>query len=251
MKTALGIDVGATGIKGALVDVKKGELISDRLKYPTPKPATPKAVVSVIEQMVSDFGWNDKIIGVGFPAIIKKGVAHSAANIDDKFIDYNILKALKKKVSKSILVINDADAAGIAEMEFGMGKKNKRKEVIMLLTLGTGIGSAIFLNGQLLPNTELGHLKFRKGIAENYGSNSAREKKHESYETWAKDLDAVLKYYDFIFSPDLFIISGGVSKRYDLYKDFLSLKDKITPAKLLNNSGIVGAASAAYKLFGK
>lgn len=251
MKIALGIDVGATGIKGALVDVKKGILISDRLKYPTPQPATPKAVINVIEKLVVDFGWKDKTIGVGFPAIIKHGVAHSAANIDDGFLDYNLLKSLKKKISKNTLVLNDADAAGIAEMEFGEGRKNKRKEVIILLTLGTGIGSAIFINGHLFPNTELGHLKFRKSIAEKYGSNSARENKHESFETWAKDLDEVLKYYDFIFSPDLFIISGGVSKKYDLFKDFLSLKDIIKPAKLLNNSGIVGAASAAYKLFNK
>jgi polyphosphate glucokinase len=251
MKKVLGIDVGATGIKGAMVDVKKGELITERVKYPTPKPATPKKVIEVIEKIVDDFEWKGKIIGVGFPAIIKKGVSHSAANIDNGFIDYDIQKALKRKLSKSTVVLNDADAAGIAEMEFGKGKQNRRKEVIMLLTLGTGIGSAIFLNGQLLPNTELGHLKFRKSIAEKYGSNSARESKHESYESWAKDLNEVLNYYDFIFSPDLFILSGGVSKKYDSYKDYLILKEKIVPAKLLNNAGIVGAAFAAYKLFSK
>jgi polyphosphate glucokinase len=249
-KVVLGIDVGATGIKGALVDVKKGEMITERIKYPTPKPATPRQVFKVIQRIVEDLEWKDKTIGIGFPAIIKHGVSHSAANIDDKFLGYNIERSLKKKLSKKLVVLNDADAAGIASMTYGVGKRNQKKDVIILLTLGTGIGSAVFLHGRLLPNTELGHLKFRNSVAEKYASNSAREAKHESYETWAKDLDEVLKYYDFIFSPDLFIISGGVSKKYDRYEEYLSLKDKIVPAQLLNNAGIVGAACAAYKLFG-
>lgn len=240
MKKVLGIDVGATGIKAALVDVNAGKLITDRIKYPTPKPATPQAIVEVMKQLIKDFKWEGKQVGVGFPAIIKEGVTLSASNISESWLEFPITGFLKKKLKCPVQVINDADAAGIAERAFGEG--DDEDGVVILLTLGTGVGSAVFLNGKLLPNTELGQLKHKGGVIEDYAANSARETKDLSYQEWGKELNKALNYIEFIFSPDLFIIGGGISKKFYKYKEFLKTNAPVTPAKMLNNAGIVGAA---------
>lgn len=242
MKEILGIDVGATGIKGAIVDIDKGELTTERIKYPTPKPATPQAMIEVMKQLIVDFDWKGKPIGMGFPAIIKEGLALSASNIDDSWLNFPIVGFLNKKLKCQIKVINDADAAGLAEKRFGGG--NEKNGMVILLTLGTGIGSAIFYNGVLLPNTELGHLKWEDSITEKYASNSARELKELSYKTWGKELNRVLNHIEFILAPDHFIIGGGISKKFHKYAEFLETDATIEPAKMLNNAGIVGAALA-------
>ena len=242
MKEILGIDVGATGIKGAIVDMNKGELITERIKYPTPKPATPQAMTEVMKKIVADFNWKGKPIGVGFPSIIKEGVALSASNIDDTWLDFPIVGFLNKKLKSPVKVINDADAAGLAEKEFGCGKD--KKGLVILLTLGTGIGSAIFYNGVLLPNTELGHLKWHDSIAEKYASNNARETKELSFKAWGKELNKLLNHIEFILSPDHIILGGGISKKFEKYGEYLKTNASIEPAKMLNNAGIVGAAMA-------
>lgn len=242
MKEILGIDVGATGIKGALVDINKGELITERIKYPTPKPATPQAMTEVMKKLVADFDWKGKPVGIGFPAIIKEGMALSASNIDDTWLNFPIVGFLNKKLKCPVNVVNDADAAGLAEKHFGGG--NQRKGLVILLTLGTGIGSALFYDGVLLPNTELGHLKWENSIAERYASNSARELKELSYKTWGKELNKVLQHIEFILAPNHFIIGGGISKKFHKYAEFLNTDATIEPARMLNNAGIVGAALA-------
>ena len=243
MKEILGIDVGATGIKGAIVNVEEGKLITERIKYPTPKPATPQAMTEVMKQLVEDHDWKGKPIGMGFPAIIKDGVALSASNIDDTWLDFPIVGFLNKKLKSPINVINDADAAGMAEHKFGGGAENNG--LVILLTLGTGIGSAVFSNGILIPNTELGHLKWRDSVVEKYVSNNARETKELSYKTWGKELNRVLNHLEFILSPDHIIIGGGISKKFHKYEEFLDCSATVAPAKMLNNAGIVGAALAA------
>lgn len=242
MKEILGIDVGATGIKGAIVDINKGELISERIKYATPKPATPQSMTEVLKQLVIDFNWKGKPIGIGFPAIIKEGVSLSAANIDDTWLNFPIEGFLNKKLKSPVRVINDADAAGLAEKIFGCG--SEKNGLVILLTLGTGIGSALFYDGVLLPNTELGHLKFENSIAEKHASNSARELKDLSYKTWGNELNKVLNHIEFILAPDHFIIGGGISKKFHKFEEFLHTNATIEPAKMLNIAGIVGAALA-------
>ena len=243
MKEILGIDVGATGIKGAIVNIEQGKLITDRIKYPTPKPATPQAMTEVMKKLVEDHNWKGKPIGMGFPAIIKDGVALSASNIDDTWLDFPIVGFLNKKLKSPINVINDADAAGMAEQKFGGDTKNKG--LVILLTLGTGIGSAVFSNGVLIPNTELGHLKWKDSVVEKYISNNARETKDLSYKTWGKELNRVLNHLDFVLSPDHIIIGGGISKKFHKYEEYIDCSATVAPATMLNNAGIVGAALAA------
>lgn len=246
MEVLLGIDVGGSGIKGGLVDTQKGEMISDRIKYKTPKKSTPEAVIKIIGKIIDDFEWKGKPFGVGFPSIIKHGVCYSASNIHKSWIGYNLLHELTNRFSSDVVLMNDADVAGIAEMEYGQGLDVK-DGIIILLTLGTGIGSAIFHNGILLPNTELGQLHFKGGVTERYAANSVREEKELSWSDWGKRVNEVIKHFNFIFSPDLFIIGGGVSKKYGKYSKHLSLSEKIVPAQMLNNAGIVGAALAIHQ----
>ena len=242
MKEILGIDVGATGIKGGIVDISSGELLGERIKYPTPKPATTDKVLEVMGKIIDDHQWRGKSIGVGFPAIIKNGTCQSASNIDNSWIGFNLLQKMEELFSADVALVNDADAAGMAEMAYG--QIDYKKGIVILLTLGTGIGSAVFHDGKLLPNTELGHLKFKDAVTEKYASNNARESKGLSWKDWGKELDAVIRHIDFIFSPDLFILGGGISKKFNKYEKYLKLTEKIIPARLLNNAGIVGAALA-------
>ena len=240
----LGIDVGGSGIKGALVDIKKGKLISERIRIPTPQPALPKAVNDRIGKLVKKHNY-DGPVGVGFPAIVLDGVVRSAANVADEWIGYPGAKAISKATGCQVTLLNDADAAGIAEMRFGAGRK--KRGVVIVLTLGTGIGSALFVDGRLVPNTELGHLYLRKSKAdaENYASDRVRAAENLTWEAWAKRLDDYLQHLEFIFSPNLFILGGGVSKRDDKFIPHLTVQAKVVPAQLRNEAGIVGAAMAA------
>jgi len=244
----LGIDIGGSGIKGAPVDIKKGTLAAERFRIPTPQPSLPNDVADVVATIVQHFEWKGPI-GCTFPAIIKHGVAYSAANVDKSWIGTNGQELVRQKTGCPTVLVNDADAAGIAEMQFGAGKNEMG--VVIMLTLGTGIGSALFINGTLVPNTELGHLEIRGKDAETRASDRTREEKDLSWEKWAERLDEVFQRIEFLFSPDLFIIGGGVSKKHDKFLPLLHTRARIVPAQLLNDAGIVGAALAAQTLKSK
>ncbi|MDZ4159479.1 MAG: ROK family protein [Anaerolineaceae bacterium] len=240
--TVLGIDIGGSGVKGALVDTLTGELTSERVRLACPELPKPDEVASLVKEIAQRLEWKGTI-GTGFPAVIRDGVAFSAANIDAGFVGLNIATLLHESTGCSVAVINDADAAGIAEMRFGAGRG--QTGVVLLLTLGTGIGSAIFINGVLLPNTEFGHLKIRGKDAEKRASATVREKKGYSWKEWAGRLEEVLTNLETIFNLDLIILGGGVSKVFDKYARYLKTQAKLVPAQLLNQAGIVGAACYA------
>jgi polyphosphate glucokinase len=238
----LGIDVGASGIKGAIVNVKTGELITERFRVPTPSPAKPKAVAKSVLTIVNHFKWKG-LIGVGFPAVIQNGIVKTAANIDNKWIGTNVEKLLSKTTGCPVSVRNDADVAGIAELQFGAGKN--KKGTIILITIGSGLGSAVFTDGVLLANSELGHLKFKGMIAEHYAADSIRKKMNLNWNEWGKRFNEYLQHLEFIFSPDLILLGGGSSKKFIKYKNLLKLDCEVIPAKLLNHAGIIGAACLA------
>ena len=245
----LGVDIGGSGIKGALIDTETGELKSDRIRIETPQPATPKAVAKTLKELVDRFEWKGPV-GCGFPATIHHGIAYTAANIDKEWINVPVDKLFSSVIGQPCYVINDADAAGIAEMKFGAGKNEKG--VVMMLTIGTGIGSAIFVNGELHPNTELGHLIFKKGhIAEHYCSDSVRQNKDLKWNKFGKRFGKFLNYLEFLFNPDLFIIGGGCSKNFDKFSDQFKLRTRITTAKTLNYAGMIGAAVNAAEQHAK
>lgn len=246
----LGIDIGGSGIKGALVDTKSGNLNSDRLRVKTPIPATPEAVVSKIKSLIKKFGYEGPI-GVGFPAIVLDGIVLSAANVDDDWIGYPGQDRIADTTGCPVVLLNDADAAGIAEMTYGAGRD--MNGVVMILTLGTGIGSAVFVDGHLVPNTELGHLylKGQDNDAEDYASDRIRSDEELGWEKWAKRLDIYLQHLELLFSPNLFILGGGVSKKHAKYVPYLTVKTKVVAALLRNEAGIVGAALAAERRFSK
>jgi polyphosphate glucokinase len=241
----LGIDIGGTGIKGAPVDVDTGLLVAERHRIPTPQPATPDAVGDTVAEIVKYFQWKGPV-GCTFPAVIKKGVAYSAANVDESWIGTNGERLFKRKTKRPVLLVNDADAAGIAEMSFGAGKG--KSGVVMIVTLGTGIGTALFVDGKLVPNTELGHIEIRGKDAELRASDRAREQRELNWKKWAARVDEYLNTLERLFSPDLFIIGGGVSKKSDKFLPRLTVRAKVVPARLLNEAGIVGAALAAKTL---
>jgi len=240
----LGIDIGGSGIKGAPVNVQTGELTEERHRIPTPQPATPKAVAKTVAELAKHFDWKNKPIGCTFPAIVKKGHTLSAANVDKKWIGTDADSLFEDKTGCSVTVLNDADAAGLAEMKFGAG--HGVDGVVMMLTFGTGIGSALFLDGKLVPNTELGHVGVGKHEkAEAWTAARIKEEEDLSWKKWAGRVEKYLQHLEFLFSPDLFIIGGGVSKRSEKFFPDIDIKTKMVPAKLLNNAGIVGAAMAA------
>lgn len=243
--TILGIDIGGTGTKFALIDTSNGKMLTERFKQATPKPATPEAVSDVIAEWMMRLNWNGPI-GCGLPSIVQRGIAKSAANIDSSWIDMDVENYFAEKLHVPVTVINDADAAGIAEMEFGAGKG--RKGIVLMITVGTGIGSALFCDGMLVPNTELGHIRFKGDIAEKYASNSARKRDKLTWEDWSKRFNKLLHHYERLFSPDLFILGGGLSKNFKLFKDQFNCNAEILPAQRLNAAGVVGGAMAAkYK----
>ena len=241
----LGIDIGGSGIKGAPVNIESGELVAGRHRIPTPQPAVPEAVGEVVAEIARRFSWKGPI-GCTFPAVVKDGVAYSAANVDDAWVGTNGQQLLSKKTGCPIILLNDADAAGIAEMQFGAGKD--RPGVVIMLTFGTGIGSAIFADGQLVPNTEFGHMEVRGKDAEDRAADRIRKDKELSWEKWAKRVDEFLDRMELLFSPDLFIIGGGVSKKHQKYLHLLNTRAEIVPAQMLNEAGIIGGALAAKVL---
>ncbi len=241
----LGLDIGGSGIKGAIVDTENGTMITERHRIPTPEGAKPADVAQEVGEIINFFNYQGPI-GCGFPAIIQHGVARSAANVSDEWIGTNINHLLSDQCGQPVFTLNDADAAGIAEMRFGIGQEYQ-DSVVILLTLGTGIGSAIFTNGVLLPNTEFGHLMIRGKDAEHRASDAARQLGDLSWKKWAKRLTEYLNELEKLFSPDLFIIGGGISKKHEKFFPMLELKTKIVPAQLLNQAGIVGAAYYAFE----
>lgn len=238
----LGVDIGGTGIKAAPVDTASGRLLKPRHRIDTPQPATPAAVVETVAALVEHFHWKGPI-GCAFPAVIKKGVALTAANVDRKWIGTNLEQLLARKCGNTVVALNDADAAGIAEMRFGRGRNEHGLAAV--ITLGTGIGSALFYNHQLIPNTELGHLMVRGKDAERRASERARKKKDLSWKKWGENVNEYLQILESLLYPDLFIIGGGVSKEFAQFKKFLAPHAPVAAAQLKNEAGIVGAALAA------
>jgi polyphosphate glucokinase len=238
----LGIDIGGSGIKGATVDLSRGVLTAERIRIPTPQPATPDAVATVICEITRHFNWTGPV-GCGLPAVVQNGVARTAANIDPGWIGTDARELLSQRTGCQVTVINDADAAGIAEMHFGAGQK--RMGTILLVTVGTGLGTALFRDGVLVPNTELGHLLLNGFVAEKYASAATRQELDLTYKKWAKRFDMYLHRLQELFWPDLFIIGGGISKKHEKFFPYLTITTEVLPADLRNEAGIVGAAAAA------
>ncbi|MEN8124551.1 MAG: ROK family protein [Bacteroidota bacterium] len=240
----LGIDIGGSGIKGAIVDTKTGELASERHRIPTPQPATPENIAKTIKEIVDHFNWKGKA-GSGFPTPLAHGKCLSGANLHPSLKGVQIDELFKKVTGIDFTVINDADAAALAEINFGAGKG--KEGLVAVITLGTGIGSGLFYNGVLIPNTELGHVSYKDEPFENYAADSIRKNEDLSYKKWGKRLNKYFKHIDLILSPDLFIIGGGASKKLDRYKDEIKIDIPIIPAENKNEAGIIGAAIAAAK----
>jgi len=241
----LGIDIGGSGIKGAIVDVKKGEFATERHRIETPTPSTPEAVAAVIDELVKYFDYTGPI-GCTFPAVVQHGMIHTAANVDQSWIGVNGEALFQQVTGHPVHILNDADAAGVAEMRHGTGRE--RDGVVIMLTFGTGIGSAIFADGVLVPNTEFGHMKIRGKDAEHRAAARIRDEEDLSWKRWGKRVNEFLQAMEVLFSPDLFIIGGGVSKKFEKYASQLDVDAEIVPAELLNDAGIIGAAMAAYEL---
>lgn len=245
---ALGIDVGGTGVKAAVVDLATGELRSERVREKTPQPATPEAVIEtvgrVVERLTEAGSMSDELAaGCGLPGVVKRGRLTTAANIDQGWIGAPAEELLERRLGFPVLVINDADAAGLAELTYGAGKGHLG--TVLLLTLGTGIGSALFVEGRLVPNTELGHLELQGKDAETRLSGTSRERRGLSWKRWAREFNEYLAQIQLYLSPDLIIIGGGVSKVWDRYDSLLVSPVPLVPALLLNTAGIAGAALAA------
>ncbi len=242
----LGIDIGGSGIKGAVVNTKTGELITERKRFPTPQPATPEAMLDTVAELVNSFKWKG-IIGCGFPAAVQHDIVRTASNIEKSWIGLNAAEEITKRTGCPTHVVNDVDAAGLAEMKFGAGKK--QKGVTIVLAAGTGIGSAIFIENTLVPNMELGFIHVNGMPGEHYAANSVRENEDLSWEEWGKRFNEYLQRLESLFWPDLFILGGGVSKEYKEYKKYFKLNTKIVRAKAKNNAGIIGGALAAKVKF--
>lgn len=235
----LGIDVGGSGIKGAIVDLEKGEFITERYRIKTPQPATPQAVAKVVKEIADHFEWKDEI-GIGFPAVVQQGVVHTASNIDNSWIEVEADNLFTDVTGRECHLINDADAAGLAEMKYGRG--NHHTGTVVLVTIGTGLGTALFRDGKLIPNMELGHIRIKKKIAENYASDAVRKAKNLKWKKWGKRFNKYLKRLEELIWPDLIILGGGASKKFHKYKKKLKNKTTVIPAELLNEAGIIGAA---------
>jgi polyphosphate glucokinase len=238
----LGIDVGGSGIKGAPVDTETGKLLGERVRFKTPKGAEPEPIARVVAEIARSFNWNGPI-GIGFPAPIKGGISLMAANVSPNWVGLNADDLFTKTTKCDCTMINDADAAGLAEMKFGAGQG--QPGTVIIITLGTGIGSAIFYRGILLPNTEFGHLEINKRDAEYRASDAARQREGISWKKYAKRLNRYLVAMEKLFWPDLFIVGGGISRDSEKYLPLLTIETPIIPAQLLNEAGIVGAALAA------
>ncbi len=236
----LGIDVGASGIKGAMVDIEKGEIIKPRHRIEVPQPSTPENVAKVVKQIADTFGYKDTI-GVGFPSVVQNGVAYSASNLDKSWIGCNIETTFANATGNKIVALNDADAAGLAEMRFGIGKGVMG--TVVLITIGTGLGSALFTDGHLVRNTEFGHILMKNGlIAEKYAADSIKKKEDLSWKKWGARFNEYLELVEFYLRPNLIILGGGSSKYFEEYKQKITIQTSVVPAQTLNSAGIIGAA---------
>ena len=244
----LGIDVGGTGIKGAIIDTDSGQLVSERKRLSTPRPASPRLIIETIVELIRFFNWQ-KEIGCGFPAVIQEGIVRTASNIDKEWIGLNAAQLITEASSCPTYLINDADAAGEAEIAFGSGRGNKGN--LIFFTVGTGIGSALFYQGNLYPNTELGFVKIKGRYGEHYAADSIRKSENLSWSQWGRRFCRYLKKVEVLLRPDLFILGGGISKKFTLYETYLKCKTPIIPAQLKNNAGIIGAAVGARHYFEK
>ena len=244
---ALGIDIGGTGIKGAVVDTDTGEFVVERLRIETPERSTPDAVGEIVAEITRHFEWTGSV-GCTFPGVVQAGVIRTAANVDESWAGADAASTFATATGCRVAVVNDADAAGEAEARFG--HPDARTGVVLMLTLGTGIGSALIQDGVLVPNTELGHLKMGKHEhdAERLAAESAREREDLSWKEWSKRLSHYLSYLESLLWPDLFVLGGGVSKKADKFVPHLECRTPVVPAQLLNTAGIVGAALAATRL---
>ncbi len=236
----LGVDIGGSGIKGAVVDTVTGELVTERHRIDTPQPATPEAIAAILAQLVIHFNWSG-LVGCGFPAAIQHGIPRTAANISSSFIGINIDKLFSEATKCSCYSLNDADAAGMAEMHFGEGLG--QSGVVLLITVGTGLGTVFFSDGKLLPNTELGHVYLKNGKkAEHYASDAVRKNKDLSWKVWGKRFNTYLIQMEALFWPDLIILGGGASKKFNKFNKQITVDAQVKPAAFLNQAGIVGAA---------
>ena len=241
----LGMDIGGSGIKAAIVDTKTGELISDRHRIATPKPATPHAVAQVVKEMINHFNW-EKAVGCSFPTTIIDGKCIHSGNLSEKWKNVQVDDYFKDACNVPFYISNDADLAGLAEITLGAGKR--KKGLVLVITIGTGIGSGLFYNGKLIPSLEIGKLLHKDGeIIEFFCADSIRKKEELTLEEWALRFDILLQYTKTIFSPNLIILGGGISKKYDKFKEYLCTDVKIKVAKFKNNAGIIGAAMYAVK----
>ncbi|TFV53195.1 polyphosphate--glucose phosphotransferase [Blastococcus sp. TF02A_35] len=239
-----GVDIGGSGIKGCLVDLDEGRLVGERVRIETPQPSVPDAVYGVVATIVESFGWSGQV-GVTFPGVMKAGVAHTAANVDKTWIGTDVDAGLEQRIAGSVQTLNDADAAGLAEMRYGAGRD--RNGVVLMLTFGTGIGSALFVDGRLVPNTEFGHIQVDGEDGERRASAAAREREELGYPEWAQRVDRYLDVLEAGLWPDLIIVGGGVSKKAHKWVPLLSTRTPVVPAQLQNDAGIVGAALAAVE----
>ena len=238
------MDIGGSGIKGCLVDLEIGQLIGERVRIETPQPSLPDPVYGVVAKIVDSFGWAERI-GVTFPGVMKHGVAHTAANVDKTWIGTDVDAGLEQLIPGNVITLNDADAAGIAEMRYGAGRE--QSGVVLMLTFGTGIGSALFVDGHLVPNTEFGHIQVDGEDGERRASAAAREREDLDYPTWARRVDRYLDVLEAGVWPDLIIVGGGVSKKAHKWVPLLTTRTPVVPAQLQNDAGIVGAALAAHE----
>ncbi|NMN97689.1 polyphosphate--glucose phosphotransferase [Antrihabitans stalactiti] len=242
-RQACGVDIGGSGVKGAIVDLSDGSLVGERVRIDTPQPATTEAVAATVAQVVKELGWTGSV-GITLPSVVQAGIAKTAANIDASWVDCDAVALFTAALDGAkVVVLNDADAAGLAEDKYGAGKDVKG--VVILLTFGTGIGSAVLTNGVLVPNTEFGHLDVDGKEAEHRAASSVKEREELSYKKWCKEVSLVLTKIENLMWPDLFVAGGGISKKSEKWIPLLTNRTPIVPAALLNTAGIVGAAMAA------
>jgi polyphosphate glucokinase len=242
-RIGFGVDVGGSGIKGARVDLAAGEFAADRVRIPTPQPATPEAVVDVVAEVLEQADAPDGPFGLTLPAVVMHGVARTAANIDDAWIGTDVAALVHERTARRAVVVNDADAAGLAEARFGAA--HGCPGTVLVLTVGTGIGSALVVDGHLVPNTELGHLELDGAVAEHRASDAARDREDLSWPDWAERLQRYLVHVDRLLWPDLVVVGGGVSKKADKWLPLLDVRPEVRPAELRNDAGIIGAALLA------
>ena len=239
----LGIDIGGSGIKGALVDSETGEMLTERHRIPTPESRKPGEMAKVVSEIVKHFDYKGHV-GVGFPTIIKQGVCKSPGNLDKIWLGMNVEALFEKETGLDFTVINDADAAGYATMNYGIGKG--KKGLVLMITIGTGLGSGAFLNGELIPNFEMGQIPYKKHKKiELWAAGSAMDREELTYQDWGKRFNKFLEYVELIVAPDHIILGGGASKHFEEYKSQITIETEVIPAELRNSAGIVGAAVAA------